>query len=110
MNPDDITYEQLIKEVDALAQSAKGNHRLGESYIINSNSKLIMSNAKNTSAIDSLTNKLKDFSKEASKQTKELISLTEQSSNQTDKLIKLTWAIVGLTILMLIGLIIQLVK
>ena len=110
MNPDDITYEQLIKDVDELAQLAKANRRLGESYIISSNSKLIMSNAKNTSAIDSLTDKLKDFSREASRQTKELISLTEQTGKQTDKLIKLTWAIVGLTILMLVGLIIQLVK
>ena len=110
MNPDDITYEQLIKDVDELAQLAKANRRLGESYIISSNSKLIMSNAKNTSAIDSLTDKLKDFSKEASRQTKELISLTEQTGKQTEKLIKLTWAIVGLTILMLVGLIIQLVK
>ena len=110
MNPDDTTYEQLIKDVDELAQLAKANRRLGESYIISSNSKLIMSNAKNTSAIDSLTDKLKDFSKEASSQTKELITLTKQTGKQTDKLIKLTWAIVGLTILMLVGLIIQLVK
>lgn len=110
MNPDDTTYEQLIKDVDELTQLAKANRRLGESYIISSNSKLIMSNAKNTSAIDSLTDKLKDFSKEASRQTKELITLTKQTGKQTDKLIKLTWAIVGLTILMLVGLIIQLVK
>ena len=39
MNPDDITYEQLIKDVDELAQLAKANRRLGESYIISSNSK-----------------------------------------------------------------------
>ena len=33
----------------------------------------------------------------------------EQSSKQTDKLVKLTWWIVGLTVAMLIGLIIQII-
>ena len=33
----------------------------------------------------------------------------EQSSRQTDKLVKLTWWIVGLTVAMLIGLIVQII-
>ena len=33
----------------------------------------------------------------------------EQSSKQTDKLVRLTWWIVGLTVAMLIGLIIQII-
>lgn len=33
----------------------------------------------------------------------------EQSSKQTDKLVRLTWWIVGLTIAMLIGLIVQII-
>ena len=36
-------------------------------------------------------------------------SFNEQSSKQTDKLVNLTWWIVGLTVAMLIGLIIQII-
>jgi hypothetical protein len=35
--------------------------------------------------------------------------LNEQSSRQTDKMIKLTWWIVGLTVVMVFGLIIQII-
>ena len=36
-------------------------------------------------------------------------SFNEQSSKQTDKLVQLTWWIVGLTVAMLVGLIVQII-
>ena len=46
---------------------------------------------------------------EVNKLTTTIETFNEQSSNQTGKLIKLTWWIVGLTIVMVIGLVIQIV-
>ena len=40
---------------------------------------------------------------------KTIEAFNNQSSKQTDKLVKLTWWIVGLTIVMVIGLIIQII-
>ena len=40
---------------------------------------------------------------------KTMEAFNNQSSKQTDKLVKLTWWIVGLTIVMVIGLIIQII-
>jgi len=90
------THEQLAGEIEEIAQSAKANHRLGESYIIQSNARVIMSNARNEKAIYDLTNEIAEFNKEA--------------GNQTQKLIKLTWVIVALTVLMLAGLFVQILK
>ncbi len=41
---------------------------------------------------------------------KTIEAFNNQSSKQTDKLVKLTWWIVGLTIVMVIGLIIQIIS
>ena len=87
------TPGELVDEVESLAQAAKNNHRLGESYVIQSNARVITSNAKNEIAIIDLTRKLEEFKLKA--------------GDQTQKLISLTWAIVILTVLMLIGLGIQ---
>ncbi|OGM02667.1 hypothetical protein A2115_03540 [Candidatus Woesebacteria bacterium GWA1_41_8] len=87
------TPGELVDEVESLAQAAKNNHRLGESYVIQSNARVITSNAKNEIAIIDLTRKLEEFNQKA--------------GDQTQKLISLTWAIVILTVLMLIGLGIQ---
>jgi ElaB/YqjD/DUF883 family membrane-anchored ribosome-binding protein len=46
---------------------------------------------------------------EVSKLTTTIETFNKQSSKQTDKLVKLTWWIVGLTIVMVIGLIIQII-
>lgn len=90
------TTTELVEETLSLAQSAKSNQRLGESYIIESNANLIIASARNEKAVTDLTQTLKEFNKEA--------------STQTQKLINLTWAIVILTILMLVGLIVQIIK
>lgn len=103
MKPTELTQEQLINEVIELAQSAKSNHLLGDFYSISSNAKVIASNAKNESALIKLSSKI-------NKLTSKIDEYNINAANQADKLIKLTWAIVGLTILMLIGLIIQLIK
>ncbi len=103
MKPTELTQEQLINEVVELAQSAKSNNLLGDFYSISSNAKVIASNAKNESALIKLGSKI-------NKLTSKIDEYNINAANQADKLIKLTWAIVGLTILMLIGLIIQLIK
>ena len=90
------THTELADEVEGLAQSAKANHRIGESYIIQSNSRVIMSNAKNEAAIANLTKRIEEFNQKA--------------GSQTQTLINLTWAIVVLTVLMLLGLLIQIWK
>ncbi|PIT96902.1 hypothetical protein COT82_00710 [Candidatus Campbellbacteria bacterium CG10_big_fil_rev_8_21_14_0_10_35_52] len=46
---------------------------------------------------------------EVNKLTTTIEIFNKQSSKQTDKLVKLTWWIVGLTIVMVIGLIIQII-
>lgn len=100
MNPKSVqdgdSNERLMREVNELASKAKSNNRLGESYVIESNAKVIASNAQNEVALLNLTKKLQIFN--------------EQADDQTRKLINLTWVIVILTVLMLIGLIIQIVK
>jgi len=103
MKSDELTQEQLINDVEQLAQSAKANKMLESFYIISSNAKVIASNAKNESALIKLGSMINRL-------TSKIDEYNINATNQTDKLIKLTWAIVGLTILMLIGLIIQLVK
>ena len=90
------TTTELVEETLSLAQSARSNNRLGESYIIESNANLIIASARNEKAVTDLIQTLKEFNKEA--------------STQTQKLINLTWAIVILTILMLVGLIVQIIK
>jgi len=90
------TTTELVEETLSLVQSAKSNNRLGESYIIESNANLIIASARNEKAVTDLAQTLKEFNKEA--------------GTQTQKLINLTWAIVILTILMLVGLIVQIIK
>lgn len=90
------SHDELVREVDELAQSAKANHRVAESYIIQSNAKVIMSNARSEKAINDLTSRITEFNKKA--------------GQQTQTLIRLTWAIAVLTVLMLAGLVIQIVK
>ena len=90
------TTTELVEETLSLVQSAKSNNRLGESYIIESNANLIIASARNEKAVTDLIQTLKEFNKEA--------------GTQTQKLINLTWAIVILTILMLVGLIVQIIK
>jgi hypothetical protein len=114
VNIDRKSQQELIQETNALAAQAKGNHRLGESYIIESNAKLIESNARVEGEIGNLINKLQGFNKDSSAQTKELINLTQsikslntEDSVQTAKLITLTRVIVILTVVLVIGLIIQ---
>jgi ABC-type multidrug transport system fused ATPase/permease subunit len=137
MSADIKSQQELIQETEALAFKAKSNHRMGEGYIIESNARLIESNARVEGEIGNLINELKEFGQQSSDQTKELISLTksikgfnQESSAQTDKLIKLTGAIkksnteasaqtqklidltkwiVVLTVVLVIGLIVQLV-
>ncbi|MDD3823160.1 MAG: hypothetical protein PHN93_05410 [Sphaerochaetaceae bacterium] len=46
---------------------------------------------------------------EVDKLTSTIETFNKQSARQTDKLVKLTWWIVGLTIVMVIGLIIQII-
>ncbi len=46
---------------------------------------------------------------EVNELTTTIKKFNEQSSKQTDKLVKLTWWIVGLTIVMVVGLVIQIV-
>ena len=46
---------------------------------------------------------------EVNKLTTTIETFNNQSSMQTDKLVKLTWWIVGLTIVMVIGLVIQII-
>lgn len=46
---------------------------------------------------------------EINKLTKTIETFNEQSSKQTEKLVKLTWWIVGLTIIMVAGLVIQII-
>ena len=96
MSPEIKSHEELIGEVEELAQSAKANHRVAESYIIQSNARVIMSNARSEKAINDLSSEIAEFNKEA--------------GNQTQKLIRLTWVIVVLTVLMLVGLVIQILK
>lgn len=90
------TTEELVAETLALAQNAKDNSRLGEANIIKSNANLIIASARNEKAVENLTDTLKVFNTEA--------------GSQTQKLINLTRAIVVLTVLMLIGLVVQIIK
>lgn len=53
--------------------------------------------------------RLKKVAIETNKLTKVIEIFNEQSSKQTDKMIRLTWWIVGLTIIMVAGLIIQII-
>ena len=46
---------------------------------------------------------------EVNKLTTTIETFNKQSSKQTEKLVKLTWWIVGLTIVMVIGLVIQII-
>lgn len=46
---------------------------------------------------------------EINKLTKTIETFNEQSSKQTGKMIRLTWWIVGLTIVMVIGLVVQII-
>ena len=115
MNIGRKSQHQLVQETEALASQAKANHRLGESYIVESNAKLIESNARVEGEIGNLINKLHEFNQESSAQTKELISLTHaikglntEASSQTSKLITLTKWIVILIVVLVLGLIVQL--
>ncbi len=122
MNLDRKSQQQLIRETEELATNAKNNMRLGDSYVIRSNAKLIESNARVEGEIGNLINKLQEFNHESSAQTKELISLTKsikglsfEASTQTQTLIKLTKRIVILTVglviltvVLVVGLIVQL--
>lgn len=137
MNIDRKSQDELIRETDTLAAQAKSNHRLGESYIIESNAKLIESNARVEGEVGNLINELKESSRLSSTQTEELIALTQsikesnqefaaktkeltsltksiknlntEASGQTDKLVRLTKWIVILTFVLVIGLIVQLI-
>ena len=53
--------------------------------------------------------RLKKVAIETNKLTKTIEVFNEQSSKQTEKMIRLTWWIVGLTVVMVIGLIIQII-
>jgi hypothetical protein len=59
------TTIELVDDTLGLAQSAKSNNRLGESYIIESNANLIIASARNENAVSDLTQTLKEFNKEA---------------------------------------------
>lgn len=117
MNIDRKSQDELIQEANSLAAQAKGNHRIGESYVIESNAKLIESNARVEGQVANLINKLKEFNVESSAQTKELISLTKsmkglsaEASGQTRQLIILTKWLVALTIALVILTVVLLVK
>jgi len=53
--------------------------------------------------------RLKKVAIETNKLTKTIEIFNEQSSKQTEKMIRLTWWIVGLTVVMVIGLAIQII-
>lgn len=95
MNIKRQSQEELEREVEELVSRAQSNHRLGESYIIESNAKLIHSNARVEGSIQNLIKQLKAFN--------------EQSDKQTRKMVSLTWVIAGLTALMFAGLVVQIV-
>ena len=53
--------------------------------------------------------RLKTVAIEINKLTKTIEVFNEQSQKQTEKMIRLTWWIVGLTVVMVIGLVIQII-
>lgn len=53
--------------------------------------------------------RLKKVAIEVNKLTETIETFNKQSSKQTEKMIRLTWWIVGLTIVMVIGLVVQII-
>jgi hypothetical protein len=95
MNIDRKSQEQLINEAKALADETMRHAHLGESHIIQSNALLIESNARVEGEIGNLSKAIKTFNRKADR--------------QATVMIKLTWVIAGLTFLLFVGLIIQLI-
>ena len=93
MNIDRRSQEELATDVEALAVKARSNNRLGESYIIESNAALIRSNARVEGNVGNLIKVIKDFNAESSKQSAKVVILTK--------------ATMILTLLLFIGLVVQ---
>lgn len=70
------TQEELIKECKEKADKARKNNRIGDSYIIESNARIIESNAMNEKAVRTLTDRLKESNQKSSRLTQILIILT----------------------------------
>ncbi|SRR6266496_6248605 len=102
MNINRRSQENLATSVEELAAKAKSNNRLGESYIVESNALVIRSNARVEGNIGNLINVIKKFNIEASKQA-------QAANEQSQKVIKLTQATTYLTLLLFIGLVVQIV-